>query len=417
MLVDMRVLSFCHYLQGPACTQYLADMGADVIKVEPPGGAFERHWSGGDSYVDGVSAFLMCANRNKRSLAIDLKKPAAKDIMDRLVDWADVVVENFRPGVMDRLGLGYEVLRRRKPEIVYASATGLGAAGPMKDRPGQDLLMQARSGLMAVTANHEIGPTAVGAAIVDQHGGALLAMGVLAAYVRRLRTGEGTRVEGSLLNAGIDLQTEALTKYFARNAQGDVFTRDRHVGSWYHHAPYGVYRVADGHIALSMNEAAKVAEALDSDDLRALNDIDRYAERDRYARAVATEIRSRSCAELAAAFDAAGVWFERVQDYDALRADPQVVYSECFREVPVGGDDRTATLVNHPLRYDGALPEYRRMPFTAGEHSREILAELGYARAEIERFVAGEVVVATRDAGAGAAGVEARQRRRQAHDS
>ena len=403
MLVDMRVLSFCHYLQGPACTQYLADMGADVIKIEPPGGAFERHWSGGASYVDGVSAFLMCANRNKRSLAIDLKKPAAKEIMDRLVDWSDVVVENFRPGVMDRLGLGYETLRRRKPEIVYASATGLGAAGPMKDRPGQDLLMQARSGLMAVTANHEIGPTAVGAAIVDQHGGALLAMGVLAAYVRRLQSGEGTRVEGSLLNAGIDLQTEALTKYFARNVKGDVFTRDRHVGSWYHHAPYGVYRVADGHVAISMNEAAKVAEALDSDALRALNDIDRYAERDRYARAVAAEIRDRSCAELAAAFDAREVWFERVQDYDALRADPQVVHSECFSDVPVG-DGRTATLVNHPLRYDGKLPEYRRMPFTAGEHSREILTELGYGRAEIESFVAGEVVVAAaRDAGVGSA--------------
>ena len=404
MLVDMHVLSFCHYLQGPACTQYLADMGADVIKVEPPGGAFERHWSGGESYVDGVSAFLMCANRNKRSLAIDLKNPSAKDIMDRLVDWADVVVENFRPGVMERLGLGYETLRRRKPEIVYASATGLGAAGPMKDRPGQDLLMQARSGLMAVTANHEVGPTAVGAAIVDQHGGALLAMGVLAGYVRRLRTGEGTRVEGSLLNAGIDLQTEALTKYFARSVKGDVFTRDRHVGSWYHHAPYGVYRVADGHIALSMNEAAKVAEALDSDALRALNEIDRYADRDRYARAVAAEIRDWSCAELAAAFDAHGVWFERIQDYDALRADPQVVFSECFREVPVGGDGRTATLVNHPLRYDGALPEYRRMPVTAGEHSREILAELGYGREEIEGFVASEVVVsAAQDAGVGSA--------------
>ena len=404
MLVDMHVLSFCHYLQGPACTQYLADMGADVIKVEPPGGAFERHWSGGESYVDGVSAFLMCANRNKRSLGIDLKNPAAKEIMDRLVDWADVVVENFRPGVMERLGLGYEALRRRKPEIVYASATGLGAAGPMKDRPGQDLLMQARSGLMAVTANHEIGPTAVGAAIVDQHGGALLAMGVLGAYVRRLQSGEGTRVEGSLLNAGIDLQTEALTKYFARTVEGDVFTRDRHVGSWYHHAPYGVYRLADGHVAISMNEAARVAEALDSDALRALNDIDRYAERDRYARAVAAEIRELSCAELAAAFDAHGVWFERVQDYDALRADPQVVHSECFREVPVAGDGRQATLVNHPLRYDGELPEFRRMPVTAGEHNREILAELGYGGAEIEGFVAGEVVVAAaRDAGVGSA--------------
>ena len=408
MLVDMNVLSFCHYLQGPACTQYLADMGADVIKVEPPGGAFERHWSGGESYVDGVSAFLMCANRNKRSIAVDLKKSDARDIMDRLVDWADVVVENFRPGVMDRLGLGYEALRRRKPEIVYASATGLGASGPMKDRPGQDLLMQARSGLMAVTANHEVGPTAVGAAIVDQHGGALLAMGILGAFVRRLQTGEGTRVEGSLLNAGIDLQTEALTKYFARTVEGDVFTRDRHVGSWYHHAPYGVYRTADGHVALSMNDAARMAEALDSDALRALVDIDRYAERDRYAQAVAAELRNRSCAELAAAFDARGVWFERVQDYDDLRADPQVVHSDCFRDVPVG-DDRTATLVNHPLRYDAELPEYRGMPFRTGEHSREILAELGFDHEEIEGFVAGEVVVAAaRDTGSGgAAAVEA----------
>ena len=393
MLVGMNVLSFCHYLQGPACTQYLADMGADVVKVEPPGGAFERHWSGGESWVGDVSAFLMCANRNKRSIAIDLKNPAASEIMDRLVDRADVMVENFRPGVMDRLGLGYEAIRRRKPAIVYASATGLGASGPMKDRPGQDLLMQARSGLMAVTANHEVGPTAVGAAVVDQHGGALLAMGILGAFVRRLRTGEGARVEGTLLNAGIDLQTEALTKYFARTVEGDVFTRDRHVGSWYHHAPYGVYRTADGHVALSMNEATKVAEALDSDTLRALDDIDRYAERDRYARAVAAELRDRTCAELAAAFDARGVWFERVQDYDALRADPQVAHSDCFREIPVGGG-RTATIVNHPLRYDGALPEYRGMPFRAGEHSREILAGLGFRREEIEAFVAGEVVVA-----------------------
>ena len=397
MLIQMNILSFCHYLQGPACTQYLADMGADVIKVEPPGGAFERHWSGGESYVDGVSAFLMCANRNKRSIAVDLKKPAAKDIMDRLVDRADVVVENFRPGVMDRLGFGYAALRRRKPDIIYASATGLGAAGPMKDRPGQDLLMQARSGLMAVTANHETGPTAVGAAIVDQHGGALLAMGILAAYVRRLQTGEGTRVEGSLLNAGIDLQTEALTKYYARTVTGDVFKRNRHVGSWYHHAPYGVYPAADGHIALSMNDAAKVAEALDSDALRALNDIDRYAERDRYARAVAAELRDRPCAELAAAFDAHAVWFERVQDYDALRGDPQVVYNNCFREVPVG--NQTATLVNHPLRYDGDLPDYRGIPFAVGEHSREILAEIGYDQEQIEGFVTNDVIVAARDAG------------------
>ncbi len=115
MLINTRVVSFCHYLQGPACTQYLADMGADVIKVEPPQGAFERHWSGGKSWVDGVSAFLLAANRNKRSLAIDLKRPESLEVMYRLFEYTDVIDENFRPGVMDRLGLGYADVAARKP--------------------------------------------------------------------------------------------------------------------------------------------------------------------------------------------------------------------------------------------------------------------------------------------------------------
>ena len=225
MKLAMKVVSFCHYLQGPAATQYLADMGADVIKMKSLAGAFERHWSGGNSYVGGVSAFMLSANRNKRSLAIDLKSPKSRDIMLKLIDSADVIIENFRPGVLDRLGYGYEAIKARKPDIIYASATGLGADGPDAGRPGQDLLMQARTGLVAVTGSAEAGPTIVGAAVVDQHGASLVAMGILAAFVRRLQTGEGTRVEASLFQAGIDLQTEALTKYFARQVEGDVMAR------------------------------------------------------------------------------------------------------------------------------------------------------------------------------------------------
>ncbi|MDP6602707.1 MAG: CaiB/BaiF CoA-transferase family protein [Rhodospirillales bacterium] len=394
MLDQMRVVSFCHYLQGPACTQYLADIGADVIKVEPPEGAFERRWSGADTFVDGVSAFLMSANRNKRSLAIDLKRPEARAIMDRLIERADVIVENFRPGVMDRLGLGYDAVSKRKPEIIYASGTALGATGPAKDRPGQDLLMQARSGLMSVTGNHESGPVAVGAATVDQHGGALMAMGILAAYVKRLTTGKGTRIETSLFASGIDLQSEALTKYFVLGRDRLVLERDMHVGSWYHEAPYGVYRLADCYVALSMNEAAKVADALSSPRLAALNEIDRFQERDAYARALADELAERNFADVARAFDAAGVWYERVQFYDELREDPQAVHNQAFREVPVAGGERTATLVNHPVRYDGALPPYKGIPWEAGQHTREILAELGYEAGEIEGLVADAVVVA-----------------------
>jgi crotonobetainyl-CoA:carnitine CoA-transferase CaiB-like acyl-CoA transferase len=213
--IEMRVVSFCHYLQGPACSQYLADMGADVVKVEPLKGAFERHWSGGRSYVNGVSAFSLAVNRNKRSIALDLKSPEGLEIARDLARRADVVVENYRPGVLDRLGLGYRDIKAINPAVIYASASGLGPTGPAASRPGQDLLMQARSGLIAATGGGEDGPSVVGAAVVDQHGGALLAMGILGAFVRRLQTGKGTRIESSLFAAAIDLQVEALTKYYA----------------------------------------------------------------------------------------------------------------------------------------------------------------------------------------------------------
>lgn len=389
MRIAMNVVSFCHYLQGPACTQYLADMGADVVKVEPLRGAFERHWSGGQSYVQGVSAFMLSANRNKKSLAVDLKRPEGLAVVLRLVDRADVLVENFRPGVLSRLGLGYEAIRARRPAIVYAAASGLGPTGPAADRPGQDLLMQARSGLIAVTGGGRDGPAAVGAAVVDQHGGALLAMGILGAYVRKLQTGEGTLVESSLFAAGIDLQTEALTKYFSKSPAATL-PRDRHVGSWYHDAPYGVYELADARIALSMNDPVRLAAALDSESLRALQGVDRYAERDSYAAAVAAALKTRRFADVAATFDAHSIWFERVQDYDDLRADPQAIHNQAFREIDVRG--ATATLVNHPLRYDGDLPEYRRMPLDAGADSVELLGELGYSQAEQQSLIESGVI-------------------------
>ena len=390
MKIAMRVISFCHYLQGPAATQYLADMGADVIKIEPLGGAFERHWSGGDSYVEGVSAFMLSANRNKRSLAIDLKSPQSAAVMRLLLGSADVVVENFRPGVLERLGYGYEALRAIKPDIIYASATGLGADGPDAGRPGQDLLMQARSGLIAATGSTEAGPTIVGAAVVDQHGASILAMGILAAYVRRLQTGEGGRVEASLFQAGIDLQTEALTKYFARRVTGDVMQRGRNIGSWYHHAPYGCYALKDAHIVLSMNDPAKLAAALDSDALRDLVAIDRYAERERYAAATAAALSGYTFPDLAPRLDAHGIWFERVQTYEDLAQDPQAKHLGAFINTRVGESD--VRLVAHPLRYDGKSPGIRTMPLLPGCDSRAILAEAGISEDEIDRLVAEGVI-------------------------
>ena len=405
MLETMRVVSFCHYLQGPAASQYLADMGADVIKVEPPKGAFERHWAGAKAFVgdDRVSAFFLCANRNKRSFAVDLKRPEAREIVHRLIEGADVVLENFRVGVMDRLGFGYEEVRKRKPDIIYASGTGFGGSGPMVHRPGQDLIIQALSGLVAATGTPER-PTPVGCAAADQHGAALLAMGIVAAYVKRLQTGRGTRIDGSLLNAGIDLQTEPLTLYFSKGADSSAFARDPHLGTWFHEAPYGVYRLADGRfVALSMNDAGRLAAALGSAQLERLRDVDRYDERDLYARTVAEELAGRTFEDLAPALDAHGIWYAPVQSYDELRDDPQVRHNRVFREIEVGGGAR-AVLVNHPLRYDGEVPGLRRMPLRIGQDTREVLAALGYAEAEIDALIEDNIVIAPDDAARAATG-------------
>jgi len=390
LLTGMRVVSFCHYLQGPAATQYLADQGAEVVKVEPPGGAFERHWCGADAYVNGLSAFYLCANRNKRSLAVDLKSEEGREAVMRLIERSDVVVENFRPGVLDRLGLGYAEVAARRPEIVYASATAFGPDGPLRDRPGQDLLAQARTGLAAVTGGRGQAPTAVGCAAVDQHGAALLALGILAAYIRRLTQGRGTRVEASLFNAGIDLQTEPLTLFFAKGADRSLLDRAPGLATWFHAGPYGTYRVRDGFLALSMNELGRLARALDSAALAELAGCDAYAERDRVAAVVAEVVAERDFAALAAAFDAHGIWYERVQDYTDLAADPQAIHNGVFREIRVGGS--LATVVNHPLRYDGEVPAFQGVAAAPGTDTRAILAELGYAEAEIDRLAAAGIV-------------------------
>ncbi len=383
MLEGMRIVSFCHYLQGPASTQYLADMGADVIKIEAIGGAYERHWSGADVFVEGVSSFFLCANRNKRTIALNLKSKQGLEIALKLIDQADAVVENFRPGVLDRLGLGYEAVKARKPGIIYASASGFGGSGPMRDMPGQDLLIQARSGIVAASGG---GATSVAAAICDQHGGALLAVGILGAYVKRLKTGEGTRVESNLFNSGIDLQNEPITAYLTAGKSAEVFERDPHLTSWFHHAPYGVYRTADDRaVAISLNNPAVFAEALDDDGLRALAGCNLYEERDAYARATAAAVKRYSLDALAAALDAKAMWWAPVHNYDDLRNDAQAKHNHVFETVDI--KNGKATIVNHPLRYNGEVPAVRHLAVEIGHDTRQILEELGYDGVRIQSFV------------------------------
>lgn len=374
MLAGMRIVSFCHYLQGPASTQYLADLGADVIKVEAIRGAYERHWSGAGVFVNGVSGFFLCANRNKRAIALDLKSSGGLEVALKLVDTADAVVQNFRPGVLDRLGLGYEALKKRKADIIYASASGFGSSGPMKDMPGQDLLVQARSGLVAASGG---GGTATGAAVCDQHGGALLAMGILAAYARRIKTGQGALVEVSLFNAAIDLQTEAITNYLTGQFDRSRYERDPHLATWFHQAPYGIYETADGkRVAISLNDLQEFADALADDGLRAFVGTDPYEERDRYAQLTAAAVKRYGFDVLAERFETHHIWWAPVKDYTDLLNDPQARHCGIFEEIDVKGGK--AILVNHPVRYDGQVPKIRHLALDIGHDTREVLEEIGY---------------------------------------
>ncbi|CAN7789054.1 CoA transferase [Caballeronia sp. LjRoot34] len=381
-LSGITIVSLCHYLQGPAAVQYLADMGADVIKIEPRKGAFERHWSGANVFVDGVSGFYISANRNCRSIALDLKSTQGRDIVLQLVKDADVIVDNFRSGVMDRLGLSEAALRAANPTLIIASATGFGSSGPLKDKPGQDLLVQARTGLIAATGHLSTHPSSVGCAPVDQHGAALLAMGILGAYVKKLQTGEGTRVESNLFNAGVDLQQEALTNYYSGGFEREKLDRAHQLGTWFHAAPYGVYRLQDDRfIAISNVDPIQFAKALGSDELLELASIDRHAERDRYAELTARVLSTWNYVDISAAFDTFSIWYAPVQTYDDLADDPQAINNNVFSQHAIR--DSIATLVNHPITYDGSKPGLRFIALSCGQHSEEILDELGYAAEDI----------------------------------
>lgn len=393
MLEGVRVISLCHYLQGPAGAQYLADMGADVIKVEPIGGAYERRWSGARVFVGELSGFYLCANKNKRSICIDLKSPEGKAAFHKLVASADVVMENFRPGTLDRLGLGYDVLKSNKEDIIFASASGYGSDGPYVGLPGQDLLVQARTGLIAATAGQQPGilPAAAGGAVVDQHGAALFAMGVLGAIIKKMKTGKGTKVECSLFNAGIDLQQEAITNYLNGDKTPDVLRRDPHLATWFHEGPYGIYETADGgHIALSLNALELLDKAIGKSDITGESGFDAYLQRDRIAEDVARRIGVMSLAEAEAALTAHKLWYAPVKNYNDLAVDPQALHNKVFGKVDVEGHE--AIYVRHPNRYDGEAPDLRHLATRPGQNTEELLSAAGFSSDEIEALRASGAV-------------------------
>jgi crotonobetainyl-CoA:carnitine CoA-transferase CaiB-like acyl-CoA transferase len=381
-LEGIRVLDFTQMMMGPWATQFLGDMGAEVIKIERPGvGEWERGLRSSGDLLDGQSPFFLAMNRNKKSVSLNLKDAKARDIVLRLARDADLVVENFRPGVMDRLGLGYDDLREVNPSVVYVSGSGFGQTGPYVDRPGQDLLIQAMSGLAAYGGRASDPPMPSGTSIVDASTALLLAFSSVVGLVHKIRTGEGQRIDVSLFDTAIALQCQEIAA-FLNMERGFERSRAGIGGAWLS-APFGVYRTADGHLALAMASLAVVGELLEEPRLAAFDDPRRaYDDRDEVYELVQAKLVERPTAAWLELLATKDVWCAPVQTFDDVVDDPQVAHNELLTtvELPNGREFR---VVGIPVRFSDTPGSIRSGPPAVGQHTDEVLTSIGYDDEEI----------------------------------
>jgi crotonobetainyl-CoA:carnitine CoA-transferase CaiB-like acyl-CoA transferase len=391
-LAGVKVLELAQIMAGPTCGMLLADLGADVIKVERiPGGDDTRSMD--RPKVQGESAAFMAMNRNKRGIALNLKVPAAQEALKRMVARADVLTENYRKGTMEKLGMGYEALRKINPALIYCSISGFGRTGPYAERGGYDLIAQGMSGLMAMTGEPGRAPVKHGAPTCDINAGMLGALGVVAAYVHRLKTGAGQLVDTSLFEAGIHQTFWHAAIYFATGESLGP-SGSAHILS----APYQAFQAADGWLTIGganqanwerMVRVLKAPEWLA--DARFATNSERMKNLGALVELMNARIRTWKLKDLLAALDAAGVPCGPINSIAQLAADPQALAREMVVELDHPRAGRTRAL-GLPVKLSATPGGVRRPAPTFGQHTREVLGEFGFSGAEIDALYTANAV-------------------------
>jgi crotonobetainyl-CoA:carnitine CoA-transferase CaiB-like acyl-CoA transferase len=391
-LAGVKVLELAQIMAGPSCGALLADLGADVVKVEKmPGGDDTRRYA--EPQVNGESAAFMMMNRNKRGIAVDLKTEGGRRVLRRLAAAADVLTENYRRGALDKLGLGYEALHALNPALIYCSISGYGRTGPAADKGGFDLIAQGAAGLMSITGEPGGAPVKVGSPVTDLNAGLLGALGIVSAYVHRLKTGEGQFVDTSLFEAGIHQTAWQAAIYFA-TAVSPGPGGSAHVLA----APYQAFPTADGWINIggaNQSNWERIARLVGAPELiadaRFVDNSARMANRTALVRLLGDHLLTRSTRDWLADLDAAGIPAGPIQTIGEMAADPQTLARDMVVELdhPIAGRTRALGV---PVKLSATPGSVQRPAPTFGQHTREVLREHGFNDAEIEALGAERAV-------------------------
>jgi crotonobetainyl-CoA:carnitine CoA-transferase CaiB-like acyl-CoA transferase len=387
-LEGIKVIDLSRVLAGPYCTMILGDLGADVIKIEGPGGSDEtRGW--GPPNIGGESAYYLCANRNKRAMTLNLKEDKGKEILKELVKDADVIINNFKTGTMEKWGLGYETLSAINPRLIYASISGFGQTGPYKNEPGYDYIVQAMGGVMSITGSEETGPMKVGVAIADISTGLYAVIGILACLQERERSGIGQAVDLALFDSQISLLGNVASNYLV---SGKI--PKRYGNEHPNIVPYQTFTAMDGDMVVAVGndqQFAKLCTVMNrlewSEDLRFATNPMRVANRQELCALLQEEFKKRVVDDWLFALKQFGIPCAPIYNMEQLFADPQVEAREMKREIdhPTAGK---VSLVGSPLKLSRTPISIRNHPPLAGEHTIEILTQHGFSQEQIDKWIA-----------------------------